>query len=193
MKKLVFVVHSAGPQGDHLGSGDLVAHLQRALGKAYRVVCPRMIDPDNPRYITWKDQIDRELTESEGRIVLVGHSLGGSVLIKYLAETYVEKPILGLCLVAAPYWGRQGWAIADFALPDDLGRLSQIPHIALYHSRDDAVVPFSHLTYYATNLPHATVRELDEYGHLFVEGCKELLSDIRQIYRKNKQHTLVSY
>nr|WP_235788441.1 alpha/beta hydrolase [Salipaludibacillus sp. CUR1] len=45
-----------------------------------------MPNPENPEYILWKKQLEKELDKLNGDVILVGHSLGGSVLLKYLSE-----------------------------------------------------------------------------------------------------------
>jgi pimeloyl-ACP methyl ester carboxylesterase len=37
-------------------------------------------------------------------VIFVGHSFGGSVLLKYLAEGSYRKPVRGLVLVSVPNW-----------------------------------------------------------------------------------------
>ncbi|GAB3331184.1 alpha/beta fold hydrolase [Larkinella ripae] len=184
MKKHVLFIHSAGPQGARAGSGELVASLQKMLGPAYRVHYPTLPDPDNPRYDRWKMQVEHELDRLSGEVILVGHSLGGSVLVKYLSEEPLKKPVLGVCIIAAPYWGESGWKSRDFALRKSLPQLAQVPRIFLFHSRDDEVVPFSHLAHYGERIPAATLRVLNHRGHLFTEGCAELADTIRQLSKK---------
>lgn len=184
MKKQILFVHSAGPQGIHAGSGDLAAFLQKTLGTQYRVIHPNMPEPENPQYNRWKEQIEQELARIDGEIVLVGHSLGGSVLLKYLSEEKPPKSIAGVCIVAAPYWGTKGWSSRDFALRKKLSALHHGPRMMLFHSRDDAVVPLSHLRQYAAVLPDAKVYELNGGGHLFHHGCYELADAIRKLTEK---------
>ncbi|GAB3900382.1 alpha/beta fold hydrolase [Larkinella knui] len=185
MKKQVLFIHSAGPQGSHAGSDDLVAYLNDALGAKYRVLHPKMPEPENPSYAAWKLQLQSQLASITSDVILVGHSLGGSVLLKFLSEEKTETPIAGLCILGAPYWGNKGWKSTDFALPKDRSILLQIPNIILFHSRDDDVVPFDHLHEYAKNLPFVTVHELDHYGHLFVNGCPDLIHEIRRLFKKH--------
>lgn len=184
MKKPVLFIHSAGTQGPHAGSGDFIACLQDALGADYHVINPKMADPENPQYKSWKIQLKKELAAVNGEVILVGHSLGGSVLLKYLSEEKYKITITGLCIIAAPYWGKNGWNGNDFALQEDLSALLPIPQILLYHSRDDEVVPVAHLILYANKLPQATIYELDGRGHLFTEGCAEIAADIKNMHLK---------
>ena len=94
----------------------------------------------------------------DGEAILVGHSVGAHVLLKYLSEEEVEKPVAGLFLVAAPYAGTGGWELEEDALPEDFA--SKLPRVLtkfLYHGRDDEVAPFGHLALYEANLPRANL------------------------------------
>ncbi len=181
-RRRILFAHSAGPQGDREGSGFLVASLRRGLGRGYDVRYPIMPDPDDPVYAPWRDRLEKELAALADGAVLVGHSLGGSVLLKLLSERKPGKRVprfAGLFLVATPFWGPEGWGVDEFRLRKDIAaRLPRIPRLVLCHSRDDDEVPFAHLGLYARALPQATVRELDGHGHLFENGCRELVEEI---------------
>jgi predicted alpha/beta hydrolase family esterase len=58
-----------------------------------------MPDEDSPDYEAWKNQIAKELTALDGELILVGHSLGGSILLRYLSEEKVQRPVAGLSVV----------------------------------------------------------------------------------------------
>jgi predicted alpha/beta hydrolase family esterase len=183
MTKDVIFIHSAGPQGHHEGSDYLVKYLIDALGPDYRVWIPEMPDPENPHYTSWKSKLKRELASIEDDdLILVGHSLGASVLLKYLSEENLQQSISGLFLVGAVYWGKKDWEVKEYVLKRDFSsKLPAIPHIFLYHSKDDEVVPVTHARYYAEELPKATVREFDHRGHLFGKGLPELVDDIKRL------------
>lgn len=181
MKKPVLFIHGAG-EGAYEEDGLLAASLQDHLGPAWEVRYPRMQDEDSPEYADWKRQIASEMADLEGEVVLVGHSVGASVLIKHLSEERTGRPVAGLFLLAAPFWGSDGfWKWNEARLPEDAAaRLAHIPRIYLYHSRDDEIVPFAHLGQYAAALPRATVRELGERGHQFGNDLAEVAEDIRR-------------
>ncbi len=124
MRRQVLFIHGGG-EGAHEEDRKLAASLQDALGAAYDVRCPKMPDEDRPVYEAWKERIAKELDAPEGEMILVGHSLGGSILLKYLSEEEVEKPIAGLFLVATPYWGVEHWEVGEYALREDFA--SMIP------------------------------------------------------------------
>lgn len=157
MKKHVLFAHGAG-EGAHEEDRKLAASLYDALGGGYDVRSPKMPNEGSPEVGTWKEKIARELAALDGEAILVGHSVSAHMLLKYLSEEEVEKPVAGLFLVATPYAGTGGWELGEDALPEDFA--SKLPEglpIFFYHSRDDEVVPFKHLALYAENLPRATI------------------------------------
>jgi predicted alpha/beta hydrolase family esterase len=175
----VLFVQGAGDMREPDGSGGLAGYLADELGSRYKVLAPAMPDPDNPRYRPWRDRIERELAAVGGDPLLVGHSFGGSVLLKYLAEGSYGGRIRGLFLVAVPHWGAEAWAYEEFAVPDDVAsKLGPTP-VFLYHSRDDPEVPFGHFSLYAGLIPKASARSLTGSEHSFVRGLPELVDDIR--------------
>ena len=182
MKKEILFVHSAGPQGHHEGSDYLVRYLIDALGTGYRMWLPDMPDPENPHYVDWRARLKKELASIEDGLILVGHSLGASVLLKYLTEEKLQQPIAGLFLIGAVYWGKKDWEVKEYVLKRNFSaRLPPIGRIFLYHSSDDEVVPISHVRYFANELPNATVREFEHCGHLFGRGLPELVEDIKRL------------
>ncbi|MGO4788836.1 RBBP9/YdeN family alpha/beta hydrolase [Paenibacillus sp. 2KB_20] len=180
MKKQVLFILSAGPQGIHQGSCALIADLKEQLGEVCHVSSPAMPDPD---YALWKAQIANEINALNGEVLLVGHSLGGSVLLKYLSEEDCQLTISGLFLIAAPYWGNDDeWQSEDFRLPDSFANmLPRISRLYLYHSRQDPVVPFAHAQHYAKQLLQAVTREYEGDDHYFCEGLPELVDDIKRL------------
>jgi uncharacterized glyoxalase superfamily protein PhnB/predicted alpha/beta hydrolase family esterase len=151
------------------------------LGSDYHVLSPEMPEPEHPEYTHWKRELDKDLALLRGDAILVGHSLGGSVLLKYLSEQPLLKSIAGLFIVAAPFWGAEHWDVDEYRLTENFNQyLPSMSRLVLYHSRNDKVVPFSHLSMYATRLPGATFRET-RGQHLFHNGLPELITDIKTI------------
>jgi predicted alpha/beta hydrolase family esterase len=174
----VLFIQGAGDMRHPEGSGHLAAFLADQLGSDYRVIAPAMPNADDPEYSSWRDAIERDLTAIDGDVVIVGHSFGGSVLLKFLAEGTVRKPIRGLFLVSVPFWGDD---FADFALsPDFAARLPAAPTF-LYHSIDDPEVSVASLRRYQRELPDATTRPIAGSEHSFVHGLPVLVDDIRGV------------
>ena len=174
----VLFLPGAGDPHDPEGSVHLANYLVRELGDAYDVRAPTMPNFDDPDYPSWRDAIAAHLAELDGRPILVGHSFGGSVLLKHLAEGTYHEPIAGLFLVSTPFWG------SDFpsaALPDDFAAHLPSTPTFLYHSRDDPEIPLSHLRRYEEHLPNATSRVIDGSQHSFTDGLPQLVRDIQAV------------
>ncbi len=182
-KKTVLFLHSAGPQGPGQGSRGFVSHLKKELGSGFSILAPKMPKPQAPDYGPWKAMLKKILSGLKGDVILIGHSLGGSVLLKYLSEEKVKVRIPALFLAATPFWGEKGWEYDMFRLQDGFAKkLPAIPFIFLYHSRKDEVVEFRHFKRYAAELPKALLRPIAGSEHVFDEaGLPELVADIKAI------------
>jgi uncharacterized protein len=177
-KAQVLFVHGAGGEAFE-EDGALVRSLREELGYDFVVEYPEMPDADAPEFGKWSARISRELSALDGQVILVGHSLGASVLLKYLSEEPVEKPIAGVFLLATPYWEAADWDVTEFKLLENFpANLPEAVPIFLYHGRDDEVVPFAHLALYAGRLPHATVREVEDRDHQFGDDLSGVAEDI---------------
>jgi hypothetical protein len=182
-RRVVLFIHGAGDKRDPEGSGGLIDYLAATLGSDYEVRAPDMPEPDEPHYEAWGRRIDEEIAALPEDGLLVGHSLGGSMLLKCLAlRPASHRPVAGLFLVSTPFWGTdEDWKL-EYALPDDFPeRLPPIRQIVLYHSRGDEHVPCAHLGQYEEKLPEATVRLLDGSEHSFTQGLPVLVEDIRRL------------
>ena len=181
MKKQVLFIQGAG-EGAYKEDAKLAASLQDALGAEYHVIYPKMPDEENPEDEAWMTQITEELTSLDSKVILVGHSAGGAVLLKYLLKESIAKPIAGVFLISIPYWGPEDEQGDEYPLRE--GFASRLPigvPIFLYHSRDDEWVPFAHLGIYAEKIPQATVREFDGRGHQFNNDLSEVAADIKSL------------
>jgi uncharacterized protein len=181
MKKQVLFIHGGG-QGAYEEDKKMAASLRDALGATYEVRCPKMPDEDHPEYEAWKDQIATELAALDGEVILVGHSLGASILLKYLSEENVGKPVAGIFLIAPPYWGAEDWEVSEYALQENFAsKLSKELPMFFYHSRDDEWAPFAHLALYTEKLPQATIHEFDGRGHQLNDDLSEVARDIKRL------------
>lgn len=180
----VLLLHGAGA-GAYEADKKLADSLRHALGSSYEVQYPALPNEEDAPYEEWAQRIEHALTEAQGPIALVGHSVGASVLIKYLSENEVQRPIAGIFLVANPFWGGAGWRYdgwEQLALPDDAAsRLPENAPIFLYHCRDDETVPFDHLSLYAKALPQAIVRAVEAGGHQFDDDLSIVAADIKSL------------
>src|SRR5215204_4346362 len=183
MKRRLLFVHG-GRGRTKKNNRKMAASLRDALGGRYEVQFPKMPDEDSPKYAAWRDRIASELAELDGEVSLVGHSLGASILLKYISEERTATPIAGMFLIAAPYWGVEDWEVDEYVLQEDFA--SKLPEglpMFFYHSRDDEWVPFAHLALYAEKVPHARFRAFYGRGHQFDDDLSEVAHDIEGLER----------
>jgi predicted alpha/beta hydrolase family esterase len=178
-KKILFV-HSAGPQyGKGKGSYDLVKYLRRKLPDKFEILFPTIEKPNSPTYKKFKKMLGSAFNDITEPVTLVGHSLGGSTLLKYLSEEKPDISIDALFLVATPHWKSN---MKEFQLKENFqASLKNIPAIYLYHSKNDHDVPFESLKFYKNAFKTATVRELAGKEHTFSKGLPQLVSDLKYV------------
>jgi predicted alpha/beta hydrolase family esterase len=181
-RQVLFI--QGGSEGAYEADAALASYLQEQLGPDYEVIYPRISGLEELKaYAQTKSELARELGTLADDALVVGHSLGGAALLKFLSEEKPERRIAGLFLAATPYFGRDGgWGNDDLAFESGFG--SQLPEgtrVFLYHSRDDEGVPFDHLRRNAENLPNAAVREIGKGGHQFADGIPELIQDLKSV------------
>ena len=181
MNKHVLFIQGGGGNEDYKADAKLVASLQEALGSDYIVHYPLLSDESSPDFGRRK-QIGKEISLIKGEIILVGHSLGASMLLKYLSENEVKKKIAGVFLISTPFWsGHEDWKQGLKLHEDFPDKLPKNVPIFLYHCRDDEEVPFEHLSLYARKLRQATVREIGSGGHQLNNDLSIVAKDIKSL------------
>jgi predicted alpha/beta hydrolase family esterase len=179
-KHILFIQGGAGEE-DHAADAKLVVSLKNALGETYVVHYPLLPEEPEPDFGRLK-QIGKEISLIKGDIILIGHSLGASMLLKYLSESSSQKNITGIFLIATPYWsGDEDWKQGLKLHQDFAGNIPKEIPIFLYHSQDDEEVPFGHLEFYIQNLPQATVRRITTGGHQLNNDLSSVAKDIQSL------------
>ena len=158
-------------QGAGAGTHDdwddkLVDSLRRDLGDAYVVRYPRLPDEGDPTYTTWNQAILRQVADLDDGSVVVGHSVGGMILIHSLVERPPAPTLAAVILVAAPFVGDGGWPAEGFEPKRDIGaRLPRELEVHVVLGLDDETVPPSHADLYAIAIPQAHVHLLPGLDH----------------------------
>ncbi len=177
----VIFFHGAGA-GAYEEDAEMAADLGARLGDEYAVVTPRLPDGDDPDDRQWLATIGDAIARATPPVVLVGHSAGGYMLLKYLATAAVTTPIRAVCIIAAPYPGAEpAWTFDGFTLPDGFAScLPQGAAIRLYASEDDDTVPFAHRDLYAADIP-ASLTRTTSGGHQLGNNLTLVAEDIRSL------------
>lgn len=169
----VLFAHGAGatPEDPPLPS------LRQLLGRGYEITAPDLGPPDPE---TWAAAL-RPLLQDHPGTILIGHSLGGSHILKTLAELGPMVRARAFVGLACPLWGRPGWDAEDFKLPAYAREALDALPIRLFHSRDDGVVAFDHLAAWKETLPNARICPLDGHGHQFTGDLAPVLMAIAEL------------
>jgi predicted alpha/beta hydrolase family esterase len=181
MRQVLFV--QGGGEGVHdQWDNQLVDSLGRELGPDYEIHYPVMPNEADPEYAAWKGALEQEFAALENGAIVIGHSVGATILINALAERNPQFSVGAICLIAAPFIGAGGWTSEDVEPRSDLAaRLPRDVPIFLYHGRNDDTVPFPHVELYARAIPRAHVRGLANRDHQLNNDLSELASDIRRL------------
>lgn len=194
MAKQVLFIQGAG-EGAHKDDAKLAESLRNKLGENYRVRYPAMPNEEDADYETWKRVILQEVKNMGGGAILVGHSIGASVLIRMFADRGPKPAIAGMFLIAGPFWHDDAfWRWNEAALSDDAAKNypRDVP-LFLYHGGNDEFVPVSHLDMYASALPQGIVRRLPGRNHQLNDDMTEVARDIRSLDPTRRANVLDEY
>ena len=180
-RQVLFV--QGGGDGTHDEWDDkLVESLERELGPDYEVVYPRMPNEADPNYASWKAALEKEFATLDDVAILIGHSIGGTILINALAADPPALALGGVFLIAAPFVGDTGWLSSDIEPREKIGaELREGMHVYLYHGSEDEIAPFAHVDLYAKAIPQAVVRRLKGRDHQLNNDLSEVARDIRSL------------
>lgn len=173
MRKLIFI-HGAG---DDVERPDGIARfLKTRLGSAFDIAAPQM--PDGGADVLG-DRVEDALRETDADTILVGHSLGASMLLKVISERLPGLHARALVLIAPPFWGAKDWLYEDFYLPDGFaGTLTRIDNVVHIQGGADDSVDIGHQALYAKHLPGMRLITLDGAGHDIEGDGRSRLEDV---------------
>ena len=160
-----------------------MGYFDKKLGKSFEIIRPRMPLQDNAKYSDWKIYFERFIPFLRDGIILIGGSLGGIFLAKYLSENKFPRKIRSVYLVCPPY---------DNSIPGEelsggfklKGNLSLIERnsskVTLLFSKDDYIVPIAHAEKYRKKLPRAKIIIYkSKNGHFNISEFPELVKMIK--------------
>lgn len=134
--------------------------LAEDLGDDYEVFMPTMPNKQNADFGEWSIWFERHLSYLRDDITLIGWSLGGMFLAKYLSENKLPVRVGKLVLLAAPCGycqSEDGNDCGNFQFdPSILQNIAQNTNqVFILHSKDDFVVPITAAYEYKIALPEA--------------------------------------
>jgi predicted alpha/beta hydrolase family esterase len=180
-KQVLFI--QGGGEGTHEEWDDkLVASLERALGPGYDLRYPRMPNEEDPNFGAWSAALEREIAQLDDGAILVGHSIGGTILIHAVTnQPQLLRHIAAICLITAPFAGDGGWPSDDIVPGRDWAAPLAGITVYLYQGDADETTPMTHLDLYAKAIPHAYVRRLNGRNHQLNDDLSEVAQDISRV------------
>src|SRR3990172_6475770 len=159
------------------------ADLEKKLGNKFEIIRPRMPLQDNAKYRDWKIAFERYLPLLRNNAILIGSSLGGVFLAKYLSEHKLTKKALSVYLVCAPFDDTlpKEDLVGGFKLKADLSLLEKnSKNLHLLFSKDDDIVIASHAEKYRKKLKDAhIVVYKSKGGHFTIPTFPEIIKMIK--------------
>lgn len=160
-----------------------VGYLERNLGKDFKIIRPRMPLSDDAKYNEWKIHFERYFPFFRDNIILIGISLGGIFLAKYLSENKFPKKILSTYLICPPYDNTipEEDLVGGFKLKKDLSLLEKNSRkLYLMFSKDDPIIPISHVEKFREKLKKANIIIYDsKVGHFKISKFPEIVKMIK--------------
>ena len=160
-------------------------YMDKELGKKFHIIRPRFPLSENSKYNDWKINFERFIPLLNNEVILIGNSLGGIFLAKYLSENKFPKKILATYLVCAPFDDTcfHEDLVGGFKLKSNLSLLDNCTkNLVLLFSKDDDSVPVAHAEKYRNKLKNAKIIIYkSKNGHFRVSKFPELVKMIKEL------------
>lgn len=159
-------------------------YIDKELGKKFQIIKPRFPLQENAKYSDWKIWFERFIPFLNNNIILIGGSLGGIFLAKYLSENKFPKKILSVYMICPPYDNTcsQEDLVGGFKLKSDLSLIEKnCKDVTLMFSADDDVVPVAHAEKYRNKLKNSKiVIYKSKNGHFRISKFPEIIKMIKE-------------
>ena len=147
------------------------------LSDTHEFFLPAMPCKENADYTAWSIWFEKFLPYLHDGVVLIGHSLGGGFLLRYLTENKLSIIVTQLHLVAPCVYEVPGFNID---LTTWKGFASDVTETHLWHSSDDTIVPIAQSERFAAVYPPAQLHQFSDRFHFLTETFPELLAEIQK-------------
>lgn len=151
------------------------------LASTHEFLVPTMPNKQNADYTAWEIWFEKMVPYLRDGVVLIGHSLGGAFLLRYLSRHTLPVRVAQLHLVAPAIDTIDCPGLCGFAsdLTTWSGFAAAIDAVHLWHSQDDAIVPVHHSERFASVCPAAQAHIFADRGHFLTETFPELLTAVQ--------------
>lgn len=117
--------------------------------KRHDVLVPNLPNPEEPNAEAWLNALAEEIGPLTDEDILVGHSLGGAVLLRFLDGAEAHTIPKGAIIIGAPWMIKHEELRSFFPIDFDYDVIMwKASFFTVIHSKDDHVVPFDHAEKY---------------------------------------------
>jgi len=156
--------------------------IKESVAETHDFIAPQMPNALNARYEAWVIWFEKLVPYLRDEVTLIGYSLGGGFLLRYLTENKLPVMVKQLHLVAPCVDEKDCPDVGGFKI--DLttwsGFKNDIGSIHLYHSSDDPLVPIHHSERFVSVCPQTQLHTFTDRNHFFQPEFPELLAEILQ-------------
>ncbi len=155
--------------------------IKESLIDTHECFMPRMPNAWAADFTAWSIWFEKLVPHLRDEVILVGHSLGGGFLLRYLTEHTLPVRISQLHLVAPVVDAIECPGVGDFVINVATWShfASRIEAVHLWHSSDDTLVPMHHSERFKVACPEAVLHTFTDRWHLLQSEFPELLAVIK--------------
>ena len=118
--------------------------------KGHDVVVPELPHPDEPDAEEWTKVLVDEVGPIDNETIILGHSLGGALALRFLEAAEAYSTPKGVVLVSTPWRIGHELFHGFFMTELDFDVLAwKASFFTVVHSKDDDKIPFNHAQKYA--------------------------------------------
>lgn len=182
--KKVVIVHCWEGYPDYCWYQDVKRKLEN---KEFEVLVPAFPETEEPKLNKWLPKLREAIGEPDENVFLIGHSVGGITIMRYL-ETLKEDEKVGGVVFVAGFTDDLGYdelknfftTSIDFAAIKNRGQ-----RFVAIHSDNDPFVPLTHADIFRKRLG-AKVKIISDAGHFSgpaddEESCNELPEAVESV------------
>ncbi len=157
--------------------------IKDAVVDSFDFIAPQMPNALNARYEAWAIWFEKLIPFLRKDVVLIGYSLGGGFLLRYLTENKLPVSVQALHLVAPVVDALECEGVGGFKIDLAIwtGFATEPAVVHLWHSADDPLVPIHHSERFATQYPAAVLHRFINRNHFFQPEFPELLAVIQGV------------
>lgn len=132
----------------------------------HEVIVPDLPQPDSPDPEAWTKALLEEVGTVDEQTIVVGHSLGGTMALRFLEAVEAVSTPKACILIGTPWMIKDEKFRGFFMSELDFDVLMwKAARFVVLHSRDDKVIPFDHAEKYVKVLHGKLVERNNGEGH----------------------------